>query len=117
VANEIIPTSKSKHPIPALFEQLGVEKVTRHDKFSIEYAEGFLTATINREGGSVEVIRKRLKGGFTEVTSFDPSTMDRNARGEVIAKLRKDGFSQSEIARRIGFTQATVSNVLRKLNK
>ena len=113
-----IVTVKQKHPIPALFDQLGVaEKVTKNDKFSIEYAEGFLTATINRDGGNVEVIRKRLKGGFTEITSYDPNAMDREARNDVIAKLRKQGFSQSEIARRIGFTQATVSNVLRKLKE
>lgn len=51
------------------------------------------------------------------ISSLDPNTMDKQARNEVIAKLRKDGFSQSEIARRIGFTQATVSNVLRKLKE
>ena len=112
--SDIVPV-KQKHPIPALFDQLGLDKVTHTDKFSIEYAEGFLTATINRDGGNVEVVRKRLGGGFTEVTSYDPNTMDKQARNEVIAKLRTDGFSQSEIARRIGFTQATVSNVLRKL--
>jgi DNA-binding NarL/FixJ family response regulator len=104
----------SKHPIPAMFAHMGVEKITPKDKFSIEYAEGFLTATINRHNGSVEVIRRHMNGGFTEATSYDPKKMDKIARDEVIFKLRNDGFSQSEIARRIGFTQATVSNVLRK---
>jgi DNA-binding NarL/FixJ family response regulator len=115
MANTIV--SKPKHPIPEMFTYLGVDKITPKDKFSIDYAEGFLTATINRNSGSVEVIRRHITGGFTEATSFDPSTMDKSARDEVIIKLRNDGFSQSEIARRIGFTQATVSNVLRRTKR
>jgi DNA-binding NarL/FixJ family response regulator len=108
---EVTPNSS----IPALFEKLGVKEITPSDNFSIEYAEGFLTATINRDGGSVEVIRKHVEGGFTEITAYDPNIMDKELRDNVIFKLQKDGFSQSEIARRIGFTQATVSNVLRRL--
>lgn len=110
---------KTPSPIQTLFMSLGVQKVKRYDKFSIEYAEGFLTVTINRGNGSgtVEVIRKRLDGGFIEMTAFDPSTMDRAERDTLIKKLKQDGFSQSEIARRIGFTQATVSNALRKISR
>ena len=111
MTNEITP---SKHPIPALFAKLGIENVKPSDKFGIDYAEGFLTATINREGGRVEVVRKHLNGGFTEITSYDPNSMDKDQRNKVIAKLSGDGFSQSEIARRIGVTQSTISNVLRK---
>jgi|SRR5471030_78321 len=110
---------KPPSAIQALFINLGIKTVKRHDRFSIEYAEGFLIVTINRGDGSgiVEVIRKRLDGGFIEATAFDPSMMEKHERDNVIMRLRKDGFSQSEIARRIGFTQATVSNVLRKMKE
>ena len=97
MANDI-----AKHPIPEMFTYMGVEKITPKDKFTIEYAEGFLTATINRHNGSVEVIRRHMKGGFTEATSFDPKKMGKIARDDVIIRLRNDGFSQSEITRRIG---------------
>lgn len=110
---ELVPVQSSK-AIPAVFEFLGVGRVSTKDIFSIEYAAGFVTATINRKDGSTEVVRKHIKGGFTEVTSYDPALMNRKQRDEVIHQLRDDGFTQSQIARRIGFTQATVSNVLRK---
>ena len=114
--HDLIPAQSAK-AIPAVFEFLGVGKVSTKDRFSIEYAAGFVTATIDRRGGSTEVVRKHIKGGFTEVTSYDPELMDRKQRDEVIHQLRDDGFTQSQIARRIGFTQATVSNVLRKPTK
>ena len=68
MANDIA----KKHSIPEIFTYMGVEKITPNDKFNIEYAEGFLTATINRHNGSVEVIRRHMNGGFTEATSYDP---------------------------------------------
>ena len=100
--------------LPVLFEALGISNITPQDQFSIEYARGFLTATVKRDTGGVEVVRKHISGGFTQVTSFDPDAMSRSDRNEVIHTLRDDGLSQSEISRRIGFSQATVSNVLRK---
>lgn len=102
-------------PIPALFENLGFEHVSRNDQFAVEYAAGFLTATVKRPDGSVQVVRRSVgNNGFTEVSNFDPTKMDRDDRNSLIQRLSQDGLSQSEIARRIGFSQATVSNVLRK---
>jgi hypothetical protein len=67
----------SKHPIPSMFSYIGVEKISAKDKFSIEYAEGFLTATINRYNGGVEVVRRHMNGGFAEATSYDPKKWTR----------------------------------------
>ena len=108
-----IPDS-SNAAIPAFFEFMGIKDVTPKDSFSVDYAAGFITATVNRKEGSIEVARKHFKGGFTEASLYDPNLMDKKSRDAVINKMRADGFTQSEIARRIGFTQATVSNVLRK---
>ena len=59
-----------------------------------------------------------LKSYFSSIHivkfEYDPKKMEKKARDAVVIKLKADGFSQSEIARRIGVTQATVSNVLRK---
>ncbi|MDD3760452.1 MAG: helix-turn-helix domain-containing protein [Acidithiobacillus sp.] len=111
-----IPTTKAPAaPIPALFDSLGIKQVSRKDQFSIEYASGFLTATVKHHDGSVHVVRRSIgNNGFSEVTTFDPNKMSRDDRDKLISRLSKDGFSQSEIARRIGFSQATVSNALRK---
>lgn len=108
-------TQKPQLPIPTLFHNLGIEHISKNDQFSIEYASGFLTATVKRPDGSVQVARRSIgNSGFSQVTNFDPNKMSRDDRDHLIQTLSKDGFSQSEIARRIGFSQATVSNVLRK---
>ena len=113
MTRDLVPSTNAK-TIPDLFEAIGISKVTPEDRFSIEYAAGFITATVDRKDGGTEVVRKHVRGGFTEVTSYDPTQMNRKDRDDVIRQLRSDGFTQSEIARRIGFTQATVGNVLRK---
>ena len=108
-----IPAPKAA--LPALFENLGIGHVSRKDQFSIEYTSGFLTATVKRSDGSVQVVRRSVgNDGFSQVTNFDPNKMSRGDRDQLIHRLSQDGLSQSEIARRIGFSQATVSNVLRK---
>lgn len=108
-------TQKSKTPVTDLFNTLGIECISKKDQFSIEYASGFLTATVKRPDGSVQIVRRSVgNDGFSQVTNFDPNKMSRDDRDNVIQSLSKDGLSQSEIARRIGFSQATVSNVLRK---
>lgn len=111
-----LPTApKPKAHIPALFEKLGIESISTNDQFSIEYASGFLTATVKRPDGSVHVVRRSVgHNGFSQVSNFDPNKMSRDDRDHLIRTLSQDGLSQSEIARRIGFSQATVSNVLRK---
>lgn len=115
MTTDIVPAPKpAPQTFPVLFEALGLSNVTPQDQFSIEYGRGFLTATVKRVSGGVEVVRKHVSGGFSQVTSFDPDAMSRSDRNEVIHTLRDDGLSQSEISRRIGFSQATVSNVLRK---
>ena len=115
-AMSTLPTApKHKPHIPALFEKLGVESISTNDQFSIEYASGFLTATVKRPDGSVHVVRRSVgHNGFSQVSNFDPNKMSRDDRDHLIRTLSQDGLSQSEIARRIGFSQATVSNVLRK---
>ena len=108
---------KKQQSIPLLFAAMGIAKVTRKDAFTLEYAQDFLTATVTRENGAVEVVRKQLGGGFYEMSAYDPSRMDKKTRNKVIVALTEGGQTQSQIARRIGFTQATVSNVLRRHKK
>lgn len=101
-------------PLPEVFSELGIKEITPEDSFAIEYAKGFLTATVTHKTGSVEIIRRQVEGGFSEMSSYDPTRMDKDKRNQVILELSRAGQTQSQIARRIGFTQATVSNVLRK---
>ncbi len=103
------------HPIPALFEHMGIEKVTPKDKFTLEYSSNFLSATIKRASGKVEVVRMHTKqAGFSEMSVFEPTEMTKAQRDEIVHKLKSDGLSQSKIAQRLGISQANVSNILRK---
>ena len=110
MANDLIRSGKH---VPALFESLGIESVSTKDTFSLEYAAGLLTATIRRQGGGVEVVRRSVKGGFSEITRFDPDGMSKQERNNLIHTLSAGRMTQSEIARRVGVSQATVNNVLR----
>jgi uncharacterized protein YerC len=110
-----VPMKRAGLPIPTLFEALGVEPVTKDDAFSIEYDQGLLTATINRVAGPVEVVRRSVgHDGFHETTVFDPRAMTQQQRNDVISRLSHARMTQSEISRRTGVPQPTVSNVLRK---
>ncbi len=114
MAKDLTP---SKNPlVSTLFSNVfGVESPTPQDKFSIDYASGLMTATVNRTNGIVEVVRRSVGHDcFTETTTFDASALTKNERNEIIYSLSDDRMSQSEIARRTGVSQATVSNVLRK---
>jgi hypothetical protein len=106
---------KQKHPIPALFERLGISGVTPKDRFNIEYSDNLFTVQVRRASGLVETARVLAKGdGFRQLSSFDPSQIPREQRDALIRTLSKDGMTQSRIAQHTGISQATVSNVLRK---
>ncbi len=112
-----LPSKSPKSPITSLFDDLGIGPVKRTDSFVIQYAEDIITVTKKSPDGSVQMVRKTLGNkGFTELVKFDPNELSKDQRNHIIERLSKDGLSQSEIARRIGFSQPTVSNVLRRKN-
>jgi hypothetical protein len=113
-----IAPRRTRLPVLEIFDVLGVEPITRQDTFSIEYAPGLLTATINRANGPIEVVRRSIgHDGFAESTFFDPGALTREQRNDIICTFSDAHMTQSEIARRTGIHQTTVSNVLRKRRK
>ena len=113
MGNEL--TTKQKSSIPALFDSVGIENISTKDEFTIKYADEFLTMTVKRDDGKVETVRKHVKNpGFSEMTTFDPDRMTHAQRDTVIRRLSDDGLKQNEVAQLTGFSQSTVSNVLRK---
>lgn len=101
--------------VPDALSTLGISgRVTTKDSFSIEYASGLMVATVRKKSGVVQTARRSVDGSFQEVTTFDPRAVSKEVRNDLIRRLARDGMTQSEVARRTGVSQATVSNVLRK---
>ena len=101
--------------VPDALSSIGITgRVSTKDAFSIEYSDGLLVATVRKKNGLVQTSRRSVDGSFQETTLFDPDGISKNERNGIIKRLAAGRMTQSEIARRTGVSQATVSNVLRK---
>ena len=104
---------KQRHPVPALFERMGIEKVSPKDKFSITYQDGLLRAVVKRSDGKTETATKHVKGnGFQEMSIFDPDEMSKHDRNSLIRKKYKSGESQASLAETFGLSQAMISRIV-----
>lgn len=101
--------------VPDVLSSIGITgRISTKDSFSIEYSDGLLVATVRKKNGIVQTSRRSVDGSFQESTSFDPESISKEDRNALIKRLAAGRMTQSEIARRTGVSQATVSNVLRK---
>ncbi len=101
--------------LPDALSAMGIAgRLSTKDSFAIEYSEGLLVATVRKRSGAVQTTRRSVDGSFQETTTFDPDSISKKQRNALIKRLAAGRMTQSEIARRIGVSQATVSNVLRK---
>ncbi|HEX8239921.1 MAG TPA: winged helix-turn-helix domain-containing protein [Allosphingosinicella sp.] len=101
--------------LPDALSSIGISgRVSTKDSFTIEYSDGLLVATVRKRNGMVQTSRRSVDGSFQEATSFDPESVSKKQRNALIKRLASGRMTQSEIARRTGVSQATVSNVLRK---
>ncbi|USU07224.1 helix-turn-helix domain-containing protein (plasmid) [Sphingomonadaceae bacterium OTU29MARTA1] len=109
------PVPSTQPSVPDALGAFGINgRVSTKDSFSVEYSNGLLVATVKKKSGSVQTIRRSVDGSFEETMLFDPDGVSKEDRNRLIKRLAKDRMTQSEIARRTGVSQATVSNVLRK---
>lgn len=110
--NELTKQKESLSAIPAVFDLFDMEKVSKKDEFFIKYKDGILEATVKREFGKVESVRRHIKGGFNEAVVFEPEKMDKNERNKLIRKLHANGDTQKELERKFGITQGMVSRIV-----
>lgn len=104
---------KPKHPVPALFEHLGIHKVNSTDSFSLTYRDGILEAHVKREDGKTETSVKSVKGnGFSQMTTFDPSRMNKSDRNDLIRVKYKKGETQTSLEKTFGLSQAMISRIV-----
>jgi Mor family transcriptional regulator len=107
---ELVPIPKN--PVPAAFSYLGVGDVTPRDDFSLTCKSGILKASVKRQSGECITITKRIKGGFDEMTVFDPESMSKTARNKLIKEFYEKGDTQKELEKKFGLTQAMISRII-----
>jgi len=103
------------HPVPALLDSLGMSLVNQNDQFSITYKDGMLEASVKRKTGKVETITQTVgRGGFSQMTNFNPDEMDIEQRNKLIKKLYKNGQGESQpaIAKKFGLRQPQISRII-----
>ena len=104
---------KKVHPVPAVFQFLGIPNVSSQDSFTLSYKDGMLEASVKRKTGKTEHIVKYVQGGgFSQVTSFEPEKMSKSERNALIKKRYAKGDSQTELGKKFGLTQARVSTIV-----
>jgi Mor family transcriptional regulator len=106
---------KPKHPVPALFEHLGIQGVKSSDSFLISYRDGLLEARVKRASGTTETAVKTINGnGFHQMTQFDPEQMTRTERNELIRNKYAKGERQTSLEKIFGLSQSMISKIVSK---
>lgn len=101
------------YPIPALFDSLGIPQVTSSDQFTLTYQDGLLEVNVKRSSGKVETAVKCVKNsGFSQITQFDPDRMNKKNRNQRIKSLYANGYSQNELAKFFGLSQAMICRII-----
>lgn len=84
------------------------------DKVTISYSHGFYEACIQKENGSTIIKKGYTKLGFEEMTAYDPNSLNKSDMINLVKTLYRSGTSQTEIAKKLGISQSTVSNYVNK---
>lgn len=85
------------------------------DTVTIEYRGGFAEATVKKSDGRVFTQQVYSKGGFQAFTAFNPDQMTRKEMVSLVHQMKtRDKLTQTEIAKKLGISQSSVSNYLRK---
>jgi hypothetical protein len=103
-----------KHPVPAVFEHLGLKNIKPSDELTLVFRNGLLEASVKHKSGLTETATKHIgSGGFHEMTSFDPHLMSKNERDDLIRSKHAKGERQSALAKTFGLSQAMISKIVR----
>lgn len=114
MANEIARATSVY--LPAVFDGMGITKIKRDDKFTLDYSDGLLEVRVKRKSGHTETAMMRVSGsGFQQLTSFDPQQMDKDERNELICTLYKKGRGETQeaLGRKFGLSQPMINRIVK----
>jgi hypothetical protein len=109
--NELNP-AKKRHPVPAVFESLGIPDVRPSDSFKLSYKNGLIEASVHRADGTTQTVTKTVDGGFSQMSQFNPNKMEKQDRNELIKQFYEKGDTQKEISSKFGLSQAAISKIV-----
>ncbi|MFZ7199543.1 helix-turn-helix domain-containing protein [Avibacterium avium] len=88
------------------------------DSYTITGAENVAFVQVKKANGVIQTATLKISktGALKQrtYTHYDPELQSIEERDKTIRKLKKSGMTQAEIAKIIGISQPTVSNVLNK---
>ena len=102
-----------RRALPSFFSGLGISE---DDSIQVSYSGGVAECVIRTSDG--RVITQRVvtvtQGSLAEFKDLDTKAMDREEKRKLARTLRDCGhLTQTEIARQLGVSQATISNYLK----
>lgn len=108
-----LPAPRRPASIPALFDELGIGRVSTNDKFTVSYQGGMLKATVKHADGVAKTVVREVGTGFRAMTEFDPAEMrSKEDRNRQIRKLVNKGATQQEVAEEFGLSQSMVNKII-----
>lgn len=115
MGGELVKDGSSKHPVPAVFEHLGLKNVKPTDELTLVVRDRILEATVKRKDGVTQTATLHIgSGGFKAMTEFNPRQMPKDERNELVRQKHAKGERQSALARTFGISQAMVSKIVRE---
>ena len=89
------------------------QEVRPSASFKIDFVPGFLLATLVREDGTIVHTFKAIDPYWNIIKSFNPATLTKPHRAELILALNRLGVVQTRICTIVGMSQSSVSNIIR----
>lgn len=91
-------------------------KIEEGDSYTITGSGNIAVMQVKKHDGTVQTATLKTMGALQKkiYTQYNPESKSTEERNNTIKKLKKSGLTQVDIAKMLGISQSTVSNVLNK---
>lgn len=110
--DEELAVVKPKHNLPVLLASLGLGDVSTKDEIKVQYRNGMITASVKQPDGVTQTARQTVRAGFKMATEFDPNSMGKDDRNDLIRQEYRRGRTQTELAMQFGLSQSMIQRIV-----